>query len=153
MRHGLIRFKDRRKRSETELQPGTSKTGASPRISSFELFSLRLVCGRSESVGQLFQSRQGRRRVAGRRKPPDTSGPTPHPSRPSRAPEGRGIRRAGAHEGGICGSALCLQQSDRPVPERQVCMSCEQRDVGLQQPVAPPRASRIVPPRPTLQFL
>jgi hypothetical protein len=64
------------------------------RILSFELFSFRLVCGRSESVGHLFQSRQGRRRVAGRRKPPDQE-PTPH----TPAPEGRRIRPAGAHEG------------------------------------------------------
>jgi alcohol dehydrogenase class IV len=45
-------------------------------------------------VGQPFQSRQGRRKVAGRRKPPVKAHTTISP-----APEGRRIRPAGAHEG------------------------------------------------------
>jgi hypothetical protein len=67
-------------------------------IKSYGIFTGRRF---SHHLGQLdrFQSRQGRRRAAGRRKPPDQGPKTTVFPRPGGGMEGRRIRPAGAHEG------------------------------------------------------
>jgi hypothetical protein len=64
-------------------------------------------CRRSESVGQPFQSREGRRTIAGRRKPPVKARKQSF----FRALVGRRIRPAGAHEGwyGVPGPGVVTQ--------------------------------------------
>jgi hypothetical protein len=61
-------------------------------------------CRRSESVGQPFQSRQGRRRIAGRRKPPVKTHTDPLPpwrgggfAPPGLMKDGMGVPSGGCH--------------------------------------------------------